>query len=486
MAKPIAPVVLALSLGCRLCPGQSAPDALTIGSVTVHGSIRSRVEGWQWFKGQGNSDYVFWGSLLRLSFSQESPTFDWRFEFSAPILLGLPDNAVAPGAQGQLGHGASYYVANHRSQNAAMIFPNQAYLRFKKLFGSEANALRIGRFEFADGGEVTPKDPTLATLKRDRITQRLIGPFTYTHVERSFYGIHYQHDAPDLNWTVLGAFPSRGVFQVDGWGLMKTAFGYASATRPLHGKSSSAEWRVFGIYYDDWRGILKTDNRTLGARQSDHNDLQIGTFGGHFLHSAKTNLGTTDLLAWGAVQTGRWGNLNQRAASFDIEGGLQPPILEGLKPWIRFGYTYASGDGNSKDGTHGTFFPILPTSRQFARFPFFNMMNNEDLFGILMVRPGKTLTLRSEFHDLRLASRTDLWYLGGGAFQPWTFGYQGRPSNGGKGLANLYDISGDYAFNPNTSVTVYWGYAQGHSVIAGIYPNNKNGSLGFIEFNFKF
>jgi hypothetical protein len=114
------------------------------------------------------------------------------------------------------------------------------------------------------------------------------------------------------------------------------------------------------------------------------------------------------------------------------------------------------------------------------------MMNNEDLFGILIVRPTNALTLRSEFHDLRLASRNDLWYLGGGAFQPWTFGYQGRPSNGGKGLANLYDISADYAFNPTTSMTVYWGYAQGHSVIAAIYPNNKNGALGFIEFNFKF
>ena len=367
-----------------------------------------------------------------------------------------------------------------------MIFPNQAYLRFKRLFGSEANALRVGRFEFADGGEVTPKDPTLAALKRDRINQRLIGQFTYTHVERSFYGIDYQHDTPQWNWTVLGAFPSRGVFQVDGWGLMKTAFGYASATRPLHGQSYSAEWRVFGVYYDDWRGILKTDNRALGTRQADHDDIRIGTVGGHFLRSAKTNLGTTDLLLWGAVQTGKWGGLDQRAAAMDLEGGLQPPIFDRLKPWVRFGYTYASGDGSSRDGTHGTFFPILPTPRQFARFPFFNMMNNEDLFGILMVRPSKAVTLRSEFHDLRLASRNDLWYMGGGAFQPWTFGYQGRPGNGGKGLANLYDISGDYAFNRHASTTVYWGYAQGHSVIASLYPRNKNGSLGFIEFNLKF
>jgi hypothetical protein len=114
------------------------------------------------------------------------------------------------------------------------------------------------------------------------------------------------------------------------------------------------------------------------------------------------------------------------------------------------------------------------------------MMNNEDLFGILMLRPGKALTLRSEFHDLRLASRDDLWYLGGGAFQPWTFGYQGRPSKNGSGLANLYDISADYVFSTHTSMTLYWGYAQGHSVIAATYPRNDNGTLGFIEFNVRF
>jgi hypothetical protein len=217
MSSRIATVILALSLEGGLCAGQSSPDPLKIGSVTVQGSIRTRVEGWQWFEGLGNSDYVFSGSLLRLSFSHVSPTLDWRFEIAAPILLGLPDDPVGPGAQGQLGLGASYYVANHQSRNAAMTLPVQGYLRFKNLFGSESNALRIGRFEFADGGEAAPEDATLTAVKRNRVNQRLIGQFTYTHVERSFYGAHFQHDTPRVNWTLMGAFPTRGVFQVDGW-----------------------------------------------------------------------------------------------------------------------------------------------------------------------------------------------------------------------------------------------------------------------------
>jgi len=35
-------------------------------------------------------------------------------------------------------------------------------------------------------------------------------------------------------------------------------------------------------------------------------------------------------------------------------------------------------------------------------------------------------------------------------------------------------------------MAVSWGYAVGHSVIASIYPGNKNGSLGFLELNIKF
>jgi hypothetical protein len=479
-------LILGITFGCRLGTAQSAPEPLKIGAVTVQGNIRTRIEGWRWFEGQANSDYVFSGSFLRLMFSHQSTRFDWALELEAPVLLGLPDDAIAPGAQGQLGLGGTYYAANHASRNAAMVFPMQGFVRLKKLFGSESNSLRIGRFQFADGGEATPKDPTLAVIKASRINQRLVGVFTYTHVQKGFYGIHYQHDTPKLNWTVVGAFPTRGVFQVDGLGLMKTAFGYASITRQLPGAKTSAEWRLFGIYYDDWRNVVKVDSRPTAARQVDTNPIRMGTVGGHFIHSARTPLGVTDLTLWTALQFGRWSTLDQRSAAFDVEAGLQPPILKSLKPWIRFGYTYGSGDGNPRDGTNGTFFQLMPTPRQYALYPFYNMMNNVDRFGMLTVRPWRQLSLRHESHFLRLASPSDLWYLGGGAFQPWTFGFPGRSSNQHRGLANLYDLSVDYAFNAHASMAAYWGYAVGHAVIASIYPRNKNGSLGYIEFTFKF
>ena len=465
---------------------QSPPEPLRLGPVTIQGSIRTRLEGWRWFEGQGNTDYAFSGTFLRTSFSRQADRLDWLVELELPILFGLPANAVGPGAQGQLGLGATYVAANQGRQNAAMLFPQQGYLRFKKLFGNSSDSLRVGRFQFADGGEVTPKDATLATVKSARINQRLIGTFTFTHVQRGFYGAHYQHDTPKLNFTLVGAFPTRGVFQVDGWGVMKTAFAYASLTRQLPGKANSAEWRLFGIYYDDWRGVLKSDNRSLVARQADSSPIKIGTVGAHFLHSAQTGVGTTDLLFWTALQFGRWGTLRQEAASFDVEVGLQPTVLKRMRPWIRGGFTYGSGDGNSTDGTHGTFFQLLPTPRQFALFPFYNMMNSQDAFGILTLRPSKRLTLKHETHWLHLASSRDLWYQGGGAFQPWTFGFSGRPSGGSLALANLYDMNVDYIMNPHVSVTAYWGYAVGGGVIESIYSTKKNGSLGFVELNYKF
>ena len=97
---------------------------------------------------------------------------------------------------------------------------------------------------------------------------------------------------------------------------------------------------------------------------------------------------------------------------------------------------------------------MLTTPRQYARFPFYNMMNNEDFYGAVNVRPVSKLLVRSEGHALRLASGSDLWYSGGGAFQPQTFGYQGRPANGSRSLANVWDISGDYQITRSFGATL--------------------------------
>ena len=466
---------------------QSAPaDIIKIGDVQISGSLRTRVESWDWFQGNASNDYTFPGSIARVSLSESLSKLDWQLEFAAPFLLGLPNDAVASGAQGQQGFGASYYVANQKNTDAGMVFAKQGYLRFKSLGGRDSQWLKVGRMEFIDGAEVAPKDATLASLKRDRIAHRLIGNFAFSDVGRSFDGAEYSVSGRNLNLTMFGGRPTRGVFQVDGWGEVQANVYYAALTGQVGKAGNAGEWRLFGLGYQDLRdGVLKTDNRPTAIRSADTGHIAIGTYGGHYVHAAQTTAGTLDLLAWGVLQNGSWGALAQRAGAFAAEGGFQPNILPALKPWLRIGYDYGSGDKNASDGTHGTFFQVLPTPRIYARFPFFNMMNNKDRFAELMLRPSKKITIRSDAHALSLANRNDLWYSGGGVYQPWTFGYTGRPSNGASSLATLFDGSADFNINGHVSLGAYAGHVVGKSVIEAIYPKGKNANLGFLELTFR-
>jgi hypothetical protein len=191
-------------------------------------------------------------------------------------------------------------------------------------------------------------------------------------------------------------------------------------------------------------------------------------------------------MVWGVMQTGKWGVQDHRAHAIDLEAGFQPKILPKIKPWFSAGFSDSSGDGNPNDSTHETFFQVLPTPRPFARFPFFNMMNNRDLFGIMILRPHSKVTVSSEFHALRLSNKNDLWYAGGGVFQPWTFGYNGRATGGAQSLANLYDTNVEYRMNPHLTLTGYFGYAQGRAAIQSIYPLGSDGSLGYAEVLYRF
>jgi hypothetical protein len=471
---------------CLLVPtlalAQSPADPPTSGDVTFSGTLRSRVYSWDWFQPSvGENQYEYSGNLLLLNIAQRRPGWSWDAELAVPALLWLPNAATAPAPQGALGLGSNYFSANGNQRFAAMAFPKLLYVQIDGLGGNENSSFQLGRFEFFDGMETVPRNATLAALKRDRIQQRLIGPFGFSDVGRSFDGIHYVYSNGPNNLTFLAALPTRGVFQVDGWGWNSTGFGYASYTREWGHGRHAADTRVFAIDYDDWRHIVKTDNNPASVKNHNLGGINIQTFGAHSVHALTTAAGTFDALGWGAVQTGRWGSQAQLAYAYDAEAGYQPAMLPSLKPWVRGGYTAGSGDANPNDSTHGTFFQLLPTPRPYALFPFYNMMNTVDRFGTLMLRPHRKIDISEEFHSLRLASRYDLWYAGGGVFQPWTFGYTGRPASGRRSLANVYDSTVQYRASKYASFTGYFGYAQGLAVIQQIYPYGPDGKFAYLE-----
>jgi hypothetical protein len=481
-------MVFAAVAPCQIpSPQNSAksPASLTAGHFNISGSWRLRSESWDWFEdGSASSTYTFPHSLLRLSIGQSRGSLDWQAEAAVPMLFALPDDATAAAPQGQLGLGATYFAANKGRRNIARIFLKQGYVRFKD---GERRSLRLGRFEFLDGSEVTPKDPTLAVLEKTRITQRLIGNFGWSAVGRSYDGIQFTQNWRKNNFTFVAARITQGVFQAEGMGEIDAGFVYGSYTVRIPRKGGDSELRIFGIGYDDPRGtVLKTDNRPLAVRRADNQDILLGTFGADYLQVFNTaTTGKFDFLVWGALQTGSWGLQSDRAASFVGEFGWLPPVQH-LAPWVSAGYSYGSGDGNPNDNKHTTFSQLLPTPRPYARFPFYDMQNNKDLYASVNLHPHRQVSLRTEIHRLSLAERNDLWYLGGGPFQPQTFGYVGRPSGGQSKLANVWDLSVDYEITPWFGVTFYYARAWGSDVIRQIYPNGTNGQFGYIEFNTSF
>ena len=92
--------------------------------------------------------------------------------------------------------------------------------------------------------------------------------------------------------------------------------------------------------------------------------------------------------------------------------------------------------------------------------------------------------LAQRIASVTLGSANDLWYLGGGAFQPRTFGYTGRPANGHEALAGVWDVNADYSVVKNFVVGLYYGHAWGGSAIESLYPKNANGQMAYLETNF--
>ena len=478
-------LLFALSASALLSSPASAQPPIKIGDAVVSSSFRSRAYSWDWFGDAPGGDYTYSGSLLRFGLAETKPKLDWQVEFSVPALVNMPTAAVMAAPFGQLGLGGSYSAANSGATNSSSIFLKQCNFRLKGLGGIAGQSLNVGRMEFIDGSEVTPGHSTLAALKRDRIAQRLLANFGFTDVQRSLDGAQCVFDTPKLNITAVAARPTEGVFQVDGWAELKINVFYGAVTGQ-HGKYAATDWRVFALGYSDYRsGVVKTDNRPAALKNADTNSINVETYGGHILQIVPTTTGPIDLLFWGALQTGSWGTQTQRAGAFAAEAGWQPAVLKTLKPWIRGGYDFGSGDDNATDGTHATFFQVLPTPRIYARTPFFNMMNSKDAFAELILRP-KRVTIRSDIHAVRLADSSDLWYSGGGAFQAATFGYTGRPSNGQSTLGTLYDLSADVTLTPHIGVGGYFGYASGGLVTQAIYSGGNAVHMGFFELNLKF
>jgi hypothetical protein len=466
---------------------------------------RARGELVSWFEPppgvghDGAEDYAFFGNQIRFGAKLEVPHVRVVLEGQDVRLVHLPDDASLAPPQGNLGPGALYFshspglMRDNTTQGETSL--RQGYAVLSDPPGMPGLALTGGRFEYSDGGETVPADPSLAWLKKSRIAERLIGPFNYTMVGRSFDGAKLVYDAPAFNLTATAFRPTHGGFEISSTRELGDvgAAGFAATAKRVPGSALPFDARAFYLYYEDRRFSdereepnvpIKVDNRPLAERIADKAPIRIHTVGTHALTIVPAGPGRIDLLLWAVAQTGDWGDQSHRAWAYAAEAGYQLPAVWGA-PWLRVGYDQGAGDDNPADGTHQTFFQLLPTARIYAQFPFFNLMNIQDTFLQLLLKPHPRVHVRSDLHWLRLTESKDLWYAGGGATNDDLFGFSGTPADDRRELAYLIDLAVTVQIWKQLGAYLYYGHAFGQGVVKQTFTG-AGADYGYLELTWRY
>jgi hypothetical protein len=455
--------------------------------VALTASDRVRGEVVDWFRPPSGSApagaerYAFVANQLRAGVRLTLPHLQVVAEGQDTRLVNLPKDASLGPPFGALGPGGLYF-ASTRERDQGEPFLKQGFLTLRRSGG----AVTGGRFDYSDGLETVPADPSLALLKRQRIAERLLGPFGFTHVTRSFDGVRLAYDAPAWNATALLAHPTVGGFEVSANRELDdvSVAGLALTWRRLPGMPPT-DARLYYLYYEDHRRApTKVDNRPPAVRAIDHASIAIHTWGGHAVTVAELGPGRVDALVWLALQSGTWGRQDHGAFASAVEVGYQLPRVPAA-PWLRFGYDRSSGDGDPNDGAHRTFFQLLPTARVYAQLPFYNLMNDVDTFAQLLLQPHAKVSVRLDYHWLRLTESRDLWYSGGGAIKDDVFGYAGIPSSDRHELAHVVDASVTVVLPSQLTLGLYYGHAFGQGVVRGTFAG-ADADYGFGELTYRY
>lgn len=491
------------TLAAALCSGAvEAADEPPLGQINpnfrVLGELRGRVESFDFFKPKldavkgvtGDENAYSFGALrARLGVAMTTPWVDGLVQGEYTGLYELPDQAFAGLPVGPLGLGGAYYKDNGSSTSPGSVHLKQGYLNFKlQPWIGLPTFFKAGRFEISDGLEYKTGDAKFDMLKTTRVSQRLIGPFDFTHTTRNFDGFALSYDDPAWNVTLTTTHPTQGGFNIHAQDeISKIDLAYGALTSKKGALLPDTEARLFYLYYGDERGVQPVDSRPLTSRPKLNQDnLAINTLGGHLLGVYKVGPGAVDAVLWGAYQFGDWGNLDQEAWAIAPELGYQFTEAP-FKPWVRVGYFHSSGDHNAKDGTHGTFFQVMPTVRLYAKFPFFNLMNLQDAFVQLAVAPTQTTKVSVDVHHLALSDSHDLFYGGSGATsRAGSFGYFGRSGGGSSDIGQLVDIGFTHTPFKQFSWSVYYAHAFGSGVLENVYQRKGDADYAFVEFNASF
>lgn len=433
----------------------------------------TRVESWSYFEPVidpsattevpiGNPDYTFIGDRVELGVRVDGRRFDLSGAFNYVRLENLPTRAIGPGG---LGTGAFYFAATGLSYSY-QLYVGELTARIKSV--NRGASLTVGRMRFSSGGEFDAGSFSLQQLRAERLQSRLIGNFEWSYYQRRFDGVRVDIDRPHWHFNAAAFVPTQGGFEEStNLSMPRVQVGASSFTL----KSSNVDWQGFAYLYRDRRRLAAVVDNTSSVDRPV--DITIATFGGSYARILPRGSGEYDLVGWVAGQTGNWYGRAHRAGSIALEGGHRWRRAPSA-PWLRAGVLWSSGDRNPGDDRHGTFFSMLPSSRQYALSSVYAQMNVRDAFVQLKVEPQR-FRARIEVHALHLASGADLWYQGSGATASngRYFGFSGRSAGGHTALGSLVEGTVDVPILKFWSISSYAGIMSAGDAVRSQFTNKR-------------
>lgn len=402
----------------------------------------SRVEGWRFFRPaseDGDPTYALLGNRVTLGVGVVSRRLDVEGSLQYAQLIGLPkeQSTLAP-----LGPGPQFYRAA-QSFGAYQLYFKTLSLRLHDVI--PATAFTVGRMRY----ESSPATP---------VAGRLVGNADWTMFERAFDGVRIDVGRGAWHGHASYVMPTQGAFEESANAAITNVRVATLAMRRRAGE-------LFAHHYRDRRTIRgRVDNSGLDASRVD---VAIVTLGGSYSRVLAVGPGEVDGVGWFASQVGDWYGQKHRAFSVVAEGGYRWPQVT-WQPWLRVGAQHASGDDDSHDDRHRTFFPMLPTSPPSGLAGAFAQMNLRETFAQIRVRPHARVGLMAETRRLALVTAADRWYSGTGATVASGdyFGFSTRASRLATGLGMLCRFSADAALSRRWTVDASLAFMRGSDVIA--------------------
>ena len=190
------------------------------GTISFFGRDRLRYEAWNYFASATDNDYEFLANQLRLGGKWVNDFFNVNYTHQYTQLSNLPTATSAGAGAGSL------YFSNSRNRNSHGQFVKYLNVDLKQIYRwpflkpviGDWKFLRgfsstLGRFAYSSGNEMKSADAKLALVKSQRIADRLIGTFEWSHYGRSFDGVKLLYENDLVHGVVGGFSPTQGGFE---------------------------------------------------------------------------------------------------------------------------------------------------------------------------------------------------------------------------------------------------------------------------------